>query len=50
MNNFTFTKEAFEDYKTRKELEIKRIAEEYRELIPTKLYEAMYRYEVNIDD
>ena len=47
---FHTIEEAFEDYKTRKELEIKRIAEEYRELIPIKLYEAMYRYEVNIDD
>lgn len=47
---FHTIEEAFEDYKARKELEIKRIAEEYRELIPIKLYEAMYRYEVNIDD
>lgn len=47
---FHTIEEAFEDYKMRKELEIKRVAEEYRELIPIKLYEAMYRYEVNIDD
>lgn len=42
--------EAFNAYKTFKESIIKQVADEYRDKIPKKLYEAMYRYEVEITD
>lgn len=42
--------EAFNIYKIYKEKYIKQIADEYKNLIPLKLYEAMYKYEVRIDD
>lgn len=42
--------EAFLAYKTFKEKYIKEVADEYKDLIPTKLYEAMYSYEIEIND
>lgn len=42
--------QAFYYYKKFKENYIKQVAEEYRNLIPRKLYGAMYRYEVEIND
>lgn len=42
--------EAFQVYKQYKEQYIKEVAEEYKNVIPQKLYEAMLRYEVDIDD
>lgn len=42
--------DAFNYYKKNKERVIKQVADEYKDLIPTELYEAMYRYEVEIDD
>ena len=42
--------EAFNVYKNFKEMVIKQVADEYKPYIPQKLYEAMYRYEVEIDD
>ena len=42
--------EAFLAYKTFKELYIKQVADEYKELIPIKLYNAMYSYKVEITD
>lgn len=42
--------EAFQVYKNFKEKYIKEVAEEYRDKIPTKLYNAMITYEVEIDD
>ena len=47
---FNTADEAFEAYKKAKEDYIKEIADEYKDKIPSKLYEAMYAYEVNIDD
>lgn len=44
------SKEAFLVYKQFKENYIKQIADEYKDLIPKELYNAMYRYEVEIDD
>ena len=41
---------AFTCYKNFKENYIKEVANEYKDLIPQKLYEAMYRYEVEIND
>ena len=37
-------------YKTFKEQYIKQVANEYKDKIPKKLYDAMYRYEVEITD
>ena len=42
--------EAFQHYKIYKEKVIKRVADEYKPYIPKKLYDAMYRYEVEITD
>lgn len=42
--------EAFKSYKKYKESLIKEIADEYREEIPKKLYDAMYSYKVDITD
>lgn len=42
--------EAFNAYKRAKEKYIKQIADEYYTNIPTKLYEAMYKYKVDIND
>lgn len=41
---------AFERYKQFKERYIKQVADEYKDKIPQKLYDAMYNYEVDIDD
>lgn len=42
--------EAFEVYKQAKEDYIKEVADNYKDKIPAKLYQAMYTYEVDIDD
>jgi hypothetical protein len=42
--------EAFQAYKVYKEQLIKQIADEYKNKIPSKLYEAMITYEVEITD
>ena len=42
--------QAFTVYKNFKENYIKKIADEYKELIPKKLYDALYKYEVEIND
>lgn len=42
--------QAFYTYKAFKENYIKQVADEYKELIPNKLYEALYKYEVEIND
>lgn len=42
--------EAFQAYKIFKEKVIKNIADEYKEKIPTKLYNAMTVYKIGIDD
>ena len=42
--------EAFQTYKKAKELEIQRVADKYVNLIPKKLYNAMYSYEVSFND
>ena len=42
--------QAFYAYKAFKENYIKEVADEYKNLIPQKLYDAMYRYEVEIND
>ena len=47
---FDTPEEAFEVYKRAKEDYIKKIADEYKDKIPTELYQAMYAYEVEIND
>lgn len=42
--------EAFEVYKYYKEKNIKEVADYFKEQIPQKLYDALYNYEVEIDD
>lgn len=41
---------AFEVYKQYKEKNIKQVADYYKDKIPTKLYKALYKYEVEITD
>ena len=47
---FNTPQEAFQAYKTFKESLIKEVAAEYKEVIDTRVYEALIKYEVNIDD
>ena len=47
---YNTSQEAFNSYKNFKERVIKEVADEYKSYIPKKLYDAMYRYEVEIDD
>ena len=47
---FKTKEEAFKDYKNRKEQEIKRVADLYKNKIPKNLYDAMYNYQVEITD
>lgn len=42
--------QAFNCYKQAKENYIKEVADKYKQWIPNKLYDAMYRYEVEITD
>ena len=47
---YTDLNEAFKVYKDFKENYIKQVADEYKDKIPKKLYEAMYSYKVEIND
>ena len=47
---YSTVEEAFQAYKQAKEDYIKQIAEEYKDKIPYRLYEALMNYEVEIDD
>lgn len=50
LGSFNNPMDAFNEYKRFKELTIKKIADKYKDGIPQKLYDALYRYEVNITD
>ena len=50
LGEYTTPEKAFNIYKTEKEKYIKEIADEYRDKIPSKIYNALYNYEVEIDD
>jgi hypothetical protein len=50
IGNFSSSEEAFNAYKFCKEKYIKEVAEKYKVEIPEKLYNALYLYEVEIDD
>lgn len=50
LHSFENEIDAFNEYKREKERYIKEVADKFRNDIPQKLYEALYRYEVEIDD
>lgn len=50
LGTFNTPEEAFQAYKQAKEAYIKEVANEYKDKIPYRLYEAMMNYEVEIDD
>lgn len=50
LGTYDTPKEAFNAYKIYKEKLIKQIADNYSDIIPTKLYNAMYNYKVEIND
>lgn len=50
IGRFNTPEEAFNAYKEFKEQYIKQVADEYKDKIPKKLYEAMYKYKVEITD
>lgn len=50
LGRYSTPEEAFYVYKEAKENYIKEVADEYKDKIPNKLYEAMYKYEVYLDD
>lgn len=50
LGTFSTLIEAFEAYKTIKEKTIKAVAEEYKNIIPGKLYDALIKYEVLIEN
>ena len=50
LGTYNTVEEAFLAYKQSKEQYIKEVAEEYKDKIPYRLYEAMMNYEVEIDD
>lgn len=50
LGTYNTIEEAFDVYKKAKEKHIKKIADEYKDKIPLKLYKAMYNYQVEITD
>lgn len=48
--SFNTPEKAFQAYKKEKEKYIKEMADQYKDKIPQKLYEAMYKYEIEITD
>lgn len=50
LGSYDTSEEAFEVYKQFKEKYIKQVADLYKDKIPQKLYQAMYKYEVEITD
>ena len=50
LGTFRTPEEAFNVYKSEKERYIKEVADLYKDRIPQKLYEALYKYEVEITD
>ena len=50
LGTFDTPEEAFLAYKTAKEAYIKQVADEYKDKIPKKLYDALYAYTIEITD
>lgn len=48
LGTFDTLEEAYSIYANKKEEVIKLIAEEYRSIVPKKVYDALYAYKVNI--
>lgn len=47
---FNTSEEAFDIYKTTKEIEIKRVADKWKSIIKPKVHETMYNYSINLTD
>lgn len=50
LGSFNTPQEAFQTYKTFKEALIKEVANEYKEMLDSRVYEALMNYEVNEND
>ena len=50
MGLYDTPEKAFEVYKQFKEQNIKQVADYYKDLIPEKLYQVLYEYQVEITD
>ncbi|RFZ78255.1 AP2 domain-containing protein [Lacrimispora amygdalina] len=50
LGNFSTLEEAYSKYAKEKEKKIKEISEEYKSIIPTKLYEALMNYKVLLEN
>lgn len=50
LGSFNTPQEAFQAYKTYKEALIKEVANEYKEMLDSRVYEALMNYEVNEND
>ena len=50
LGTYETQEKAFEVYKYYKEKNLKEVADYYKDLIPKKLYDGMYSYEVEITD
>ena len=50
LGTFDDVETAFDTYKQFKELTIKQVADEYKNKIPQRLYDALYNYKVEITD
>lgn len=48
LGTFDTVEETFNAYATAKEKKIKEVADEYKDIIPKKVYDALYRYKVDI--
>lgn len=50
LGSFNTPEEAFYAYKAAKEAHIKQMADKYKQWLPDKVYQAMYAYEIDIND
>ena len=50
LGTFCTEKEAFAAYKSKKESAIKEFADKYRDQLPENVYNALYKYQVEITD
>jgi hypothetical protein len=50
LGTFKSEEEAFQCFKLHKENHVKEMADRYKEYIPQKLYDALYKYEFEITD
>jgi hypothetical protein len=50
LGRFSSPEIAFQKYKMEKELHIKKVANDYKDIIPKIVYDAMCKYEISIDD